>query len=152
MNQGCIIPQFHTGRASQLNSYLNLIAIWNILGIFLLQQCSTYPLLSIIKLTRELYLLFDNIYHTHTHTHAHNHFTALFPGPSGSAGARRERIDFMVQGKINRGKYTDHPAGRHSIRSNQCPPPPSCIFYMPDALPATQATASKHWGQLAHSD
>jgi len=21
--------------------------------------------------------------------------------------------------------YTDHPAGRHSFRSNQCPPPPS---------------------------
>jgi len=34
----------------------------------------------------------------------------------------------MVQGKINRGRHTDHPAGRHSIRTNQCPPPPSPIF------------------------
>ena len=25
----------------------------------------------------------------------------------------------------NRGRRTDHPAGRHSIRTNQCPPPPS---------------------------
>jgi len=32
---------------------------------------------------------------------------------------------FMVQGKINRGRHTDHSAGRHSIRTNQCPPPPS---------------------------
>jgi len=31
----------------------------------------------------------------------------------------------MAQGKINRGRQTDHPAGRHSIRTNQCPPPPS---------------------------
>ena len=60
------------------------------------------------------------IYYNH-----HNRFTALFPGPRGSAGARRELLDFMVQGKINRGRHTDHPAGRHSIRTNQCPRPPS---------------------------
>jgi len=41
---------------------------------------------------------------------------------------------------------TDHPAGRHSIRTNQCPPSPSPhIFYGPDALPAAQSTVSKHW-------
>jgi len=49
--------------------------------------------------------------------------------------------------------HTDHPAGRHSIRTNQCPPPPSPhIFYGPDALPTTQPTVSKYWRQLAHSD
>jgi len=37
-------------------------------------------------------------------------------------------LDFMVQGKINRGRHTDHPAGRHSIRTNQCPPPSSPIW------------------------
>jgi len=51
--------------------------------------------------------------------HHHNHFTALFPGPPGWAGARRELLDFMMQGKINRGRHTDHPVGRHSIRTNQ---------------------------------
>ena len=35
-----------------------------------------------------------------------------------------EKLDFMVQGKINRGRYTDHPDGRQSIRTKQCPPPP----------------------------
>jgi len=85
--------------------------------------------------------------------HHHNHFTALFPGSPGWAGARRELLDFMVQGKINGGRHTDHLAGRHSIRTNQCLPPPSPhIFYRPDALPAAQPTASKHWRQLAHSD
>jgi len=59
----------------------------------------------------------------------HNRFTALFPGPSGWAGARRELLDLMAQGKINRGRHTDHPDGRHSIRiSNQCPPPSSPYF------------------------
>jgi len=33
--------------------------------------------------------------------HHHNHFMVLFPGPPGWAGARRELLDFMVQGKIN---------------------------------------------------
>jgi len=33
--------------------------------------------------------------------HHHNRFTALFPGPPGWAGARRELLDFMVQGKFN---------------------------------------------------
>ena len=61
---------------------------------------------------------------SHTHTHRHTRFMALFPGPSGWAGARRELLDFMVQRKINRGRHIDHPAGRHSIQTNQCPPPP----------------------------
>jgi len=46
----------------------------------------------------------------------HNRFTALFLGPPRWAHARRELLDFMVQGKINRGRHTDHLAGRHSIR------------------------------------
>jgi len=62
------------------------------------------------------------------HHHHHNRFTALFSGPPGWAGARRELLDFVVQGEINRCRHTDHPAGRHSIRTNQCPPPPSPIF------------------------
>jgi len=64
-------------------------------------------------------LFYDDIVHVH-----HDRFTALFPGPPGWAGARRELLDFMVQRKINKGRHTDHPAGRHSIRTNQCLPPP----------------------------
>jgi len=72
-------------------------------------------------------------------------FTALFPGPPRRAGARRELLDFMMQGKINR--------GRHTIRTNQYPHPPSPhIFYGPDALPAAEPTVSKHWRQPVHSD
>jgi len=43
----------------------------------------------------------------------------LFYGPfSRWAGARKELWDFMMQGKINRGRHTDHPDGRHSIRTS----------------------------------
>jgi len=48
----------------------------------------------------------------------------LFPGPPGGARARRELLDFMVQGR-----HIDHQAGRHSLRTNHCPPPPSPIRY-----------------------
>jgi len=82
---------------------------------------------------------YDQTFTRHETTHHHNRFMALFPGPPEWAGARRELPDFMVQGKINRGRHTDHAAGRHSIRTNQCPPPPSSIFYRPDAfLPPNQ--------------
>jgi len=76
------------------------------------------------------------------HHHHHNRFTALFPGTPGWAGARRELLDFMVQGEINRGRHTDHLAGRNSIQTNQCPPPPfPPIFFMgrmPFLLPNQQ--------------
>jgi len=48
------------------------------------------------------------------HHYHHNHFTALFMVPPRWAGASTELLDFMVQGKINRGRHTGHPAG--------CPP------------------------------
>ena len=52
-------------------------------------------------------------------------FYGSFAGPPALAGARRELLDSTVQGKINRGRHIDHPARRHSIRTKQCPPPPS---------------------------
>jgi len=76
----------------------------------------------------------------------HNRFTALFPWPPGWAGARRELLDFMVQGKINRGRHTDHPAGRHSIQTNQCPLPPSPHFLQagcPSCCPTNSVKALK---------
>jgi len=42
---------------------------------------------------------------------------------------------FIVQGKINWGRHTDHQDRRHSIRTNQCPPPPSPLFLFTDRIP-----------------
>jgi len=78
--------------------------------------------------------------------HHHNHFMALFPGPPGWDGARRELLDFMVQGKINRGRHIDHPAGCHSIRSNQFLPPPFPHIFtgqMPSCRPTNSTKALK---------
>jgi len=72
----------------------------------------------------------------------------LFPGPPGWAGARREFLDFMVQGKINRRRH--RPSSRAPLHPGHLHHPP--LFYRPDALPAAQPTVLKHYRQLAHSD
>jgi len=88
--------------------------------------------------------------------HHHNRFTAPFLGPPGWTGARRELLDSMLQGKVNGGRRTNHPAGRHSIRTNQCPPPPSFPYFFTNQMPflppnqqrqRTEGNASKHWTQ-----
>ena len=77
----------------------------------------------------------------------------FFRDHPGWAGARRELlVDFMVQGEINRGRHTDHPAGRHSIRTNQCPHPPSPIFFsgrMPFLPPNQQCQSTEGTGQAS---
>ena len=95
------------------------------------------------------------------HCAVHHHattitiLTAIFHVPSRFSSciwSRRELLDFMVQGEINRGRHTDHPAGRHSIRTNQCPPPPppsgTDFFYRLDVLTVSQPTVSEHWRKL----
>jgi len=76
-------------------------------------------------------------------------FTALFLGPPGWAGARKELLDFMVQGKINRGRHTDHWLGATASGLSSALLHHPRIFLQPDALPATQPTVSKHWRQTA---
>jgi len=80
--------------------------------------------------------------HMHNNYYYYNRFTALFPGPPVWAGARRQLLDFMVQGKINRGRHTDHPAGCHSIQTtgNQCPPPSS--HFLQAGCPSCRPTNS----------
>jgi len=69
-----------------------------------LGQTATYPIFEIIHRS-----IFHLLYHHHHHHH--NCFMALFLGPPWWTGARRELLDFMVQGNIYRGRHTDHPAG-----------------------------------------
>jgi len=102
-----------------------------------------FDLTSLINYTPPFQFL---LWWTQPKPHHHNRFTAFFPGPPGWAGARRELLDFMVQRKIYRGRHTDHPAGRHSIRTNQCPPPPSPHFFtgrMPFLPPNQQCQSTE---------
>jgi len=90
-------------------------------------RASTGGVLATKKRTQCLVVFANNcylqmlVYHWNHH---HNFFTALFPGPPEWVGARKELLDFMVQGKTNRGRHTDHPAGCHSIWTKQWTPPP----------------------------
>jgi len=61
----------------------------------------------------------------HTTTTTTTVLRPFFKDYPGEPVPEKKLLDFMVQGKINRGRHTDHPAGRHSNRTNQCPPPPS---------------------------
>jgi len=52
----------------------------------------------------------------------------------------------MVQGKINRGRHTDHLDGRHSIRTKLCPSPSSPMFFtgrMPFLPPNQQCQSTE---------
>jgi len=109
-------------------------------------SCSSFYTVYDVVIVRVHHVHLINVTVIYTHHHHHNHFTILFPGPPGWAGARRELPDFMVQGKINRDRNTDHPAGRHSIRTNQCPPTPSPMFFtgrMPFLPPNQQCRSTE---------
>jgi len=48
-----------------------------------------------------------------------------------------------VQVKINRARHIDHPPGRHSIRTNQCPPTPSPNFFQARCPSCRQSNSVK---------
>jgi len=50
---------------------------------------------------------------------SYNRFKAHFPGLPWSASARRNLLDFVVQGEISEADTSTIPAGRHSIQTNQ---------------------------------
>jgi len=64
--------------------------------------------------------------------HHHHHITTVlrsfFRDQQDMSRCQKRTSGLMVQGEINRGRHTDHPAGHHSIRTNQCPPPPHPFF------------------------
>jgi len=67
------------------------------------------------------------------------------------AGARRELLDFVVQGRLTKAgtltiRLSATPSGLSSAHRHHPP-----FFYRPDALPAAQPTVLKHWRQLANN-
>jgi len=70
------------------------------------------------------------------HTHTHNRFTALFGNLFGWAGARRNLLDFVVQGKIAEADTPTIRLGATPCRLISDPPPSPPIFTL-DALPTT---------------
>ena len=83
-----------------------------------------------------------------SHTHTHTHLTALFPGLPGWAGTRKALpIWISLKQETVSGSGISWAICKSAPSSRQITmtAPHHSGFYRPDALPAAQPTASKHW-------
>ena len=81
----------------------------------------------------------------------HTRLTALFPGLPGWAGTRKVKpIWILLKQETVSGSGISWAICKSAARSRQIttPAPHHSVFYRPDALPAAQRTASKHWRAL----
>ena len=81
-------------------------------------------------------------------THIHTHLTALFQGLPVSAGTRKVKpIWILLKQETVSGNGISSATCKSAPHSRQIttPAPHHSVFYMPNALPAAQPTASKHW-------
>ena len=89
-----------------------------------------------------------NVSHTHTHTHTHTRLTALCPGLPRVSRYQKGKTNLDFTGARD-SEWQWHQLGmcKSAPRSRQIttPAPHHWVFYRPDALPAAQPTASKHW-------
>ena len=81
------------------------------------------------------------------YTHTHTCLTALFPGLPGWAGTRKVKPIWILLKQESEWQW--HQLGHMQVctllqTDNHASTPP-LGFYRPDALPAAQPTASKHW-------
>ena len=92
--------------------------------------------------------------HTHTRTHARTHthtpsrLTGLCPGLPGWAGTRKVKpVWILLKQETHSGSGISWAICKSAPCPRQIttPAPHNSVFYRPDALPAGQPTASKHW-------
>ena len=88
--------------------------------------------------------------HTRTHTHTHSRLTAIFPGLPGTRKAKPIWILLKQETVSGSGISWAICKSAPSSRQITTPTPHHSVFYRPDALPAAQPTASKHWRQSGH--
>jgi len=90
-----------------------------------------------------------NLSYRYNHTHTHTRLTALLPGLSEWAGTRKVKPIWILLKQDSEWQW--HQLGHMQVcTSNQTDnhaSTPPLWFYRPDALPAAQPTASKHWRQ-----
>ena len=80
--------------------------------------------------------------------HTHTRLMALFPGLPGWAGTRKvKRIWILLKQETVSGSDISWAICKSApcYRQITMPVPHHSVFYRPDALPAAQPTASKHW-------
>ena len=81
-------------------------------------------------------------------THTHTCLTALFPRLPKWAGTRKVKLLWiLLKQETVSGSGISWAICKSAPRSRQitAPAPHHSVFYRPDALPAAQPTASKHW-------
>ena len=81
-------------------------------------------------------------------TSTHTHLTALFPGLPRWAGTRKVKpIWILLKQETVSGSGISWATCKSAARPRQIttPAPHHSVFYRPDALPAAEPTASKHW-------
>jgi len=89
-------------------------------------------------------LLNDNHYHHYWGTHTHT-FNGPFPGLPRWASTRKVKpIWILLKQETMSGSGIGCKSATRS-RQITTPGPHHTVFYRPDALPAAQPTASKHW-------
>ena len=84
--------------------------------------------------------------------HTHTRLTALCPGLPRWAGTRKVKpIWILLMQETVSGSGISCAIYKSASRSRQItmPAPHHSVFYRPDALPAAQPTASKHWRDLS---
>jgi len=88
-----------------------------------------------------------------SYTHTHTRLTALLPGPPRWAGTRKVKpVGILLKQETVSGSGISWAVCKSAPRSRQTTTPaPHHCFYRPDALPAAQPTASKHWRHCMQS-
>ena len=89
-----------------------------------------------------------------TYHHTHARLTALCPGLPRWAGTRKVKpIWILLKQETVSGSGISWAICKFAPHSRQItmPAPHQSVFYRPDALPAAQPTASKHWRQSTGS-
>jgi len=75
-------------------------------------------------------------------------FYGFFSGTTRVIRCQQRSSGLYVQGKINRGRQTDHPAGCHSIWTNQCPPPTFPHKTLTQSISQNMAVANLGFGDV----
>ena len=94
-------------------------------------------------------------YNSITHTHTHTRLMALCPGLPRWAGTRKVKpIWILLEQETVSGSGIGWAICKSAPRSRQVtmPAPHHSVFYRPDALPAAQPSASKHWRRIITVD
>jgi len=102
-----------------------------------------------VREKRDISPIPDHLCSKNTRMHTQTHSTHTFNGPSSGT----TRVSRYQKGKTNLKQETVSGSGiswaisKSAPRSRQTtmPAPHHSVFYRPDALPAVQPTASKHW-------